>query len=327
MKKIAVIAPARPHFGNTLTQLPFLVALRKAYGDCEITVWSKFESSRILVVNQGANRVVNYQDMSVFSFLRAFNREHYDIVFNLRSGCDKAHILIGLLSNAKKKYAYSIKKYNRYLYDQHLLLPKGQIYIANVYLRLLERVTKQRYDVSIIQDVTGHISCCKDTLVLLPGGGAGEFKRWPVERFVEVMNLVTHTPAHGLKHVVVILGRDEQAYHSYFFHSVNHVPVEVVDSPGVEHLIEIAQSTKLAIANDCGPAHIFQMNRCPIIMIWGYKKADHPPFHQMPEWSLPTANSWNIVPDDEHQSIQSISAQRVASLAVAQLNHLNGSVS
>jgi ADP-heptose:LPS heptosyltransferase len=323
--KIAVITPSRPHFGNTLTQLPFLSALKKQYGECEITLWTKFDTSKILLVNNGADHVINYHKWSSVKLLKRFNAEHYDVVYNLRSGSGRVHLLIGLFSNAKVKYGLSDASIFKHYYDKFLCLKKGTMYIANTHLKLLELVTRKKYTTDIITSVltdNKQANYVHNILALLPGGGAGAFKRWPLDNYIKCAEEISIASKTTIKRIVFILGPDEHSYETQIPKMINEIKVEIAHSPSVASLIELALNTKLAIANDCGPAHIFQMMKTPMISLWGWKNEDSPPYDTMKEWFLSYENAWAVTPNDEDKSIQAISRKKITTVALAQLNRL-----
>lgn len=318
---ICIITPARPHFGNTLTQLPFIMSLKKLYGDCTITLWSKFDAAQILVTPNAANKLVNYSQWSSHRFVSEINSNNYDVIYNLRSGSGKIHILLKLFANASKLYGLSHSNAYKNCYDYFVKIKKGDAYIAHTHLQLLERTTTahSHYDTDIIGNLIEEKPQTSDLLTVLPGGGAGEYKKWSLSSYIACVKNLTSYPSSKIRRIVVIIGPNENNYRALIPSEINQIPIDVEESPSLHRLIELAHLTKLAIANDCGPAHIFQMMKVPMITLWGWKNQQSSPYDTMREWYLNHEHSLAIVPNDDCREIKSITVEKVTSLALSLL--------
>ncbi|MEZ8018197.1 glycosyltransferase family 9 protein [Vibrio splendidus] len=323
MKKIAIFTPGRRRFGSVVLQLPLISALRDYYGECQITVWTVNEPATWLCVNNGADDVIEYKDMSIPSLLKQINSRNYDVLVNLRRNSSKLHHLIMPFVNAKEKFSHSTQNLNARAYDYHALIPKKDRYIANAHLQALNGAKNTNYQTSIIDTIAeGHdIDNFKNALVLLPGGGAGSFKRWPIQRFIDSAESILQSNQQ-LDVVYIVLGPQEQEYNDVLPSSFNGVPVVVFNSPSIEQLVAMARKTKLTIANDCGPAHIFQMMQNPLVMMfgWGSNNLKKMPQEVIKEWFLFTDRSLPLLPSDPSGSIESISTDKVIACGNAMLN-------
>ncbi|PKG38101.1 glycosyltransferase family 9 protein [Psychromonas sp. Urea-02u-13] len=317
--KIAVFIPSRPHFGNILTQLPFLCALQKEYPNAEIEIWSKFEQSKVLLTVDISKTLINYKKFSFFQLVNALNERKYDVIYNLYSGSDKVHAAIGL-SNVKVTFGHSNKKIHKHCYQKHIQISKGFQYIANSHLALLNSIKSTDYTPDIIRSLATKSSVKNKTeLTLLPGGGAGEYKRWHLDKYLATAESIAQSNA-TLTSINWILGPDEAHYkHSIPSHIVN-IPVRLHQSPNIFQLIDIAELSVLSIANDCGPTHIFQMLMVPLITLWGWKDEKLSPYNTMTEWFYSHENSWAVVPNENEKCINAITVDKVSSLALAQIN-------
>ncbi|MGF1903809.1 glycosyltransferase family 9 protein [Aliivibrio salmonicida] len=316
--KIAVFVPSRPHFGNILTQLPFFCALKAEYPNAKIEVWSKFEQSKVLHAVDTVTSIINYKKFSFFRLVNELKSHKYDAVYNLYSGSDKVHIAIGL-SKIKETFGHSNNILHKYCYQKHLKVQKGFQYIANSHLTLLNTVRDKHYTPNIIKSLVD-TNTSKESmgLTLLPGGGAGDYKRWALKHYLATAEeIATHYPK--LSVINWVLGPDEKHYEESIPSNIANIPTKIHHSPTVSSLIELALSSKLSIANDCGPTHIFQMLTVPLITLWGWKSREASPYNTMSEWFYSYENSWAITPNEEDKCINSISVDKVCSLALAQL--------
>ena len=317
--KIAVFVPSRPHFGNILTQLPFLCALKEEYPNATIDVWSKFEQSKLLLTVNAADALINYKKFSFITLINELNAQQYDIAYNLYSGSDKVHIAIGL-SKIKKTFGHSNNKLHKCCYQKHLKINKGFQYIANSHLTLLNAARDKHYTPRIIKSLVD-TSTLKEKmgLTLLPGGGAGDYKRWALKHYLATAEQIAMQHPE-LSVINWVLGPDEKYYEESIPTEISNIPTKIHHCPTVLSLIELALSSKLSIANDCGPTHIFQMLTVPLITLWGWKSSEISPYNTMNEWFYSHENSWAITPNEEDKCINTITVDKVTTLALAQLN-------
>jgi ADP-heptose:LPS heptosyltransferase len=103
------------------------------------------------------------------------------------------------------------------------------------------------------------------TLAVLPCGGAGDFKHWGEERYLELCGkLAARDPE--LRFAWVIGPQEaglEKKISAFWLASKSHV-LSSVDLPD---LAAAAFASAGAVGNDCGPAHLFQMCGCPFTCI------------------------------------------------------------
>ncbi|MGF1901231.1 glycosyltransferase family 9 protein [Aliivibrio sifiae] len=314
--KIAVFVPSRPHFGNILTQLPFFCALKAEYPEAKIEVWSKFEQSKLLLAVDAVTSIINYKKFSFIHLVKELKKQKYDVVYNLYSGSDKVHAAIKF-ANVRQSFGHSSNNLHKFCYHKYLHINKGVQYIANSHLALLNTVKDCSYKPSIISTLV-QSTTHRNEITLLPGGGAGEYKRWSLEHYlVTAERIAIEHP--NLTAINWVLGPDEKHYEGIIPTKIVNVPVKLHHSPNVYELIDLALSSKLSIANDCGPTHIFQMLTVPLITLWGWKDKKVSPYSTMREWFYSYENSWAITPNEEDKCINSISVDKVCSLALAQL--------
>jgi len=316
IKKIAVIVPHRPFFGNILTQLPLFQGLRELYPDAHICVWSKTTASQLIIDNHFADELVIYKKMNLLSLFRSLKSESYQQLYNIYSGSEKMHIL-SYLSGIPERYGFSNSKLMKHCYHKHQQVKKGERYIALNNIGLVNHVHGTHFTPNNIQSIDNHSLKKEDYITFLPGGGAGDFKRWPIESYCKVFKAIS---AHYSFKGVFILGPQEQQYQSIIEDELAGYNVEFKQSPDLPTLVNIARHSKLTIANDCGPMHIFQMLAVPLITIWGWEK-NISPFEVMSQWFYSTDNAWAIVPTEAARTIHAIPATKIIAVAMMQLSN------
>ncbi|MEF1308636.1 glycosyltransferase family 9 protein [Vibrio mytili] len=325
MTNVAVFVPHRAQFGNITTQIPLLCAIRKEIKDAKITVYTKSSNSELLVTAGLAEKIVNYKGWSIFKIVSSLNAQKFDKVFNIYSGSERVHAAL-FLAKVKEKYAFSNSKLlDKFgFYSQHVFTQKGKQYVANNNLELGNVVFGTQYDTSIINMLGSKDSAqqTKSRLTIVPAGGAGEFKVWPIEKYCEAAKTIYQT-SKSIETITVILGPQECDKAAVVEACLKDCPYEIVQSPSIQTLVDIANSSRITLANDCGPCHIFQMLKVPMVMIWGWNVGSWgatSPYIPLQEWYHCTNHSWCVFPDEENKAIQSISAERVTSLALMELS-------
>lgn len=93
-------------------------------------------------------------------------------------------------------------------------------------------------------------------IVLMPGGGAGHYKRWSLDNYLAVLQRMRDRFGTHLT-CAFVLGPDEKA---------EHARLQALDLPNVSLLMarplcdiaRLCMTARLVVANDCGPSHIAQ---------------------------------------------------------------------
>ena len=320
-KKINVLVPNRPFFGHMSHQIPFYLYLREMYPGAEITVWSKFKQTEMMRDIGVVDRVEIYGRKSLIPLITRLRRNKAEVTFNLYTASEKAH-LATWLSGSDKKYGFCNSKVMARIYNNSLRFDKMKQYIGLNYMDLVRDITHENSPFSILNRLSDKALLQRKpegyTVTLLPGGGEGEHKRWGIKNYCETV--ASLFPDKATVTARFILGPDESEYTRIIEDHTKNCTVEIYQTPTVNELIALAQTSDIAIANDCGPSHIFQMMEVPLIMIYGWKKPDLSPFHIMSEWYHASHHSWAVIPSASEQSIHAIPVEKIQSMVRMQLN-------
>lgn len=145
-------------------------------------------------------------------------------------------------------------------------------------------------------------------VVLMPGGGAGAYKRWRIEAYIELMEkLKTHMGNHTS--FSFIMGPDEVA-EEHKVRALGRLDIQIVQGKPMSTIAALALNARLVVANDCGPSHIAQ-NAAPTYV--GVFHAPNPQWF----WNRPQAAA--VVPDNGSTDIQTISVEQVFKAAQSAL--------
>lgn len=152
------------------------------------------------------------------------------------------------------------------------------------------------------------------SFTIMPGGGAGAFKKWGVDNFIAAAHLASQKLGLSIR-LNFVLGPDEQEEQALLA-PMQHSGLYVYQNLTIAEISKLIMNTHLTIANDCGPAHIAQCLQNGFIGVYDTAK---------PEWFYSNPLARCVVPDEVEQGIGSISVEKVAD-AMLQVLKIKGCV-
>ncbi|WPC74227.1 glycosyltransferase family 9 protein [Vibrio porteresiae] len=314
MTKIAIFNVGRKCFGNTVLQLPFFIALKQHYPDCHITLFTSQQTSQVLLFNGCVDQIISDRKVSPVRLASLLKSGGYDLLFNLRRTSGRIHLSCAL-SGMSNKYAYTTNRFHDLYYRKNVVFDKCTMYPAVAYLSLLNDVTDSQYKTDIIRTLIPASDQRPNALTLLPGGSSHP-KKWPIGHYIKAAELLVcdEQMRNKIKQVNIVLGPQEEEYLSQIPESIGAIPVCIHKQPNVKQLVELASQSVLALSNDCGPGHIFQMSKVPMVVLFGWIDGVSP-YHVIQEWFLSHDNSCAVTPDSDQKSIETIPVNKVVGMA------------
>ena len=134
-------------------------------------------------------------------------------------------------------------------------------YLGLANMRLLERVMPLDIEANARACFQAIAATSKSNdrpvdVVMMPGGGAGQYKRWSLENYLAVLRMMRERFGGSLTFAFV-LGPDEQA-EADRLRALNLPGVSLLVSRPMPDIARLCLEARLIIANDCGPSHIGQ---------------------------------------------------------------------
>ena len=137
-------------------------------------------------------------------------------------------------------------------------------------------------------------------IVLMPGGGAGDYKRWPIEHFVALADLLKSTVMPQARFCFV-MGPDEAEQHRWL-QSLGRSDFFYLMTRPIAEIAKAVMAAKLVIANDCGPSHLAQFSGVPYVGV----------FHESNrEWFWTRKTSSDVLPQDGTCEIKNVTPEQV----------------
>ena len=145
-------------------------------------------------------------------------------------------------------------------------------------------------------------------IVLIPGGGAGKFKRWSLNHYVALADMLQARLGGGAVFTFV-LGPAEAA-ERHRLERLKRPDFRLEVCRPVAELVALMQDARLIVANDCGPSHIAQGLCVPYVGVFNEPN---------PEWFWARDYSRDVVPEAGSADINSIPPARVFQACMAVL--------
>jgi len=311
LKKAALLLRSRTFYGANIVSLPVIYAVKK---HAQVDRLTLFASSGLEGFYRDLPWIDNYSETK--SLLKTCFQvpASVDIYYSMRPGMVNA-ALIGVVRRARVSIGLGkpSNPLNRFFdrCDEYT----EDIYRAVTYLLpLIETLGLPMgpafYMREAMMDMAdGRVEKTPGHVCLLPGAGAGEFKKWGVARFYELAcTLYARYP--GLVFDFV-LGPSETEERQFLEGRLGQaLPFRIHENLGLADNAALMASSALVIANDCGPSHFAQCLQRPFIGLY---------CEDNPEWFFPHAQSSAILPEDGGD-IKSITVERVAKTAADLLN-------
>ena len=311
--KSVVFLQKRDFLGNRLIHLPLLYALKNAHADNEIIVFSPFESVKFFKDAGLANEAHLYS-YGLIRMARWLRRLKPDLIVSLRPRSEWLCLAIGL-SGAKVRVSFSTAATR--MFFTHTVKSDYSIYRALNFLKLLELIgisaKTERFFQEMAKQGTVDLPEGHEYFCLIPGGGAGEFKRWGIRNYLKLCEKLKED--HKNASFIFLLGDEEKDYVEKIQSSSISGHTVILRNESVANLARVIEKSKVTIANDTGAAQIAQMMKVPYVGI--FSNHDGKARARIGEWFYERKNAVAVTSEDMKE-IKTIPIERIQK-AVVQL--------
>lgn len=306
--KTVVFIMKRDFFGTRLIHLPFLDGLKKAYTDNELIVFSPFTSG-VFYKDIGLAKEAHVFDRGLVSMVRALRQIKPDLIVSLRSESDRLNFAIGL-SGARVRVGYGTVASSRLLFTatvpRNYRIYRGLDY-ANVFSLAGVHVKLDTYFREQAQRATLTLPPGRELFCMIPGGGAGEFKRWGIGNFIRLCERLAGNCRNAA--FVFIMGPDEQDEVAQIHAASIGAKSVVLLNESVANCARAVATSRVTVANDCGPVHMAEMMQVPLVVL--FSNHDGFVYSRMSEWFYPRKGALPVI-SESMQDVKTIPVERVA---------------
>ena len=280
MKRILIINVN--WLGDTLFATPLIRALRDAYSDAYIAVFTHPRCREILEGNPSINEIIIYDEqrehrylLAKFSIISHLKSKRFDAVFILRRSLTRTMLVF--LAKIPERIGYVNKK-TGLLLTKKIPQPHRDLHRVEYFLGLARAIGLQpksvnyeffvsEKDIEKADEIlkSEGISEEGDFIAINPGGNWG-LKRWPVENFARLGDEIFNRDATK----VVLTGAEKDIDLCKTIYSLmENKPVLLCGKTDLKVLGAIFKKAIWVISNDSGPMHITIGVKTPLIALFG----------------------------------------------------------
>ncbi len=318
MSTVAVFVENRPFFGAMLVHVPLLHVLRERRPGARIVVLAPFAEARLLVEVGVADALEVHAGRfaDVRARLVALAPEQ---VLSLRPASRWLDLAI---ASVRPRASAGFASWLAPLAYTRTAPHDTRVYRPRKYLTLvMERAAALAAPLdpafrALAASATDPLAPAPGTrtLAILPGGGAGEFKRWGVPNFVSLAeSLATGDPA--LRFAWVLGPQELDALDAIIGSRVGPRSTLLVN-PKLPQLAAAALAVDGAVGNDCGPGHVLQM--CGAKFVCVVSDHDGEGAMRADEWIDARSRSWAVI-SAPGTTAASVPVERVRERVIAML--------
>jgi ADP-heptose:LPS heptosyltransferase len=311
--KSVVFLQKRDFFGNRLIHLPLLYALKRAYADNEVIVFSPYESGGFFK-DMGLASEVHVYSYGLIRMVRRLKMLKPDWIISLRPRSEWLCFAIGL-SGAKARLGYNTTL-TRLLFTDTVKCDYS-IYRALNFLRILELIgisaKTETFFWELVKQGMVDLPEGHDYFCLIPGGGSGEFKRWGIRNFLDLCEKLKEYSENAA--FIFIMGDAEKDYVEKIQSASIAKDSLILQDESMANIARAISSSKVTIANDTGPAQIAQMMKVPYVGI--FSNHDGKAHNRIAEWFYKREDALAVT-TEKFKDIKEIPVERIES-AVRQL--------
>jgi len=293
MSELTVYIRSKLFFGDQIVAFPTLYQLKQWWPDKKLTVVAQDPVAHYYENLPWVDGFVHSQSF-MDNYRAVSRRTHLMVALHYTS---EQYGLISTLKRPKIRLGFHNKRASDLIAWTHSVPRNTYEYqgLANMNLlstyRPLDAEQTVRACFTTLAAMAGTPPQTSD-VVLMPGGGAGAFKRWSLQNYISLADLLKQEMGADTTFSFV-LGPDEQA-ESAQLQQLARPDFRLFMSRSIAEIAYLTTRARLVVANDCGPSHIGQGACVPYVGI----------FHEPnPMWIWARDYRASVTPTPEHTRI------------------------
>lgn len=300
MSDVVVFLRSQPRFGDQIVAYPALSLLKQFWSDKRVRVVSRYPVGHFYA---GLPWVDEFVQADAFAAqVRALPRKAH-AALSLHHSSER-YPLINFLRRPVLRIGFENDRLGDHVWT-HSHRKDINEYIGLANLRLL--ATHQDHDPertarhAFMEIASAHIGKVRSAdIVLIPGGGAGDFKRWALDHYVVLGDLLKNHLG-GSADFTFVLGPDEGNMRERIL-GLGRRDFKIEFCRPAAELAALMHNARLVVSNDCGPSHIAQGLCVPYVGVFNEPN---------PEWFWKRRYTRDVVPENCKAEINSIMPARV----------------
>ena len=280
-KRILVITSQVAGVGDIILSIPFFRALRESLLSAHLTLMVNPHTIGIVKGSPYFNEIIVYNKRDSlkekWQFIKSLRERKFNSVVCL-SECFSS-LLIAYLSGAEEKAGFNWKGRGAFLTIRVPYEKPERKHVVEIFAELAQAVGLERYykndlELWISEREKGKIKNLfekervgdKDIKVVIHPGAGWEEKRWPVERFAQIVDRLVKTYE---ARVFIIGGNSDVQLANEMIELMKMKAINCVGRFDIKESAALMEAADLFIGNDSAPVHIAAAVHTPLIAIFG----------------------------------------------------------
>jgi len=301
MKEVVVFIRSMQFLGTQIVSFPLLYQIKTFWPDCHLRVVAQDNVGKHYLSLPWVDEFVQADRFG--AVYRAMN-SRADLLIVLHFASDK-YGAAALLKRPKYRLGFKNKRMTDFVwthshrkdFSEYMGLGNMQVLAA---LKPFDPLLAARACVQKIAAQCSTTCAVNADVVLMPGGGAGDYKRWPIKEFVRLADLLKPS-LRPEANFCFVLGPDEATEYEWLL-TLNRNDFNFLMTRPMPEIAAAVLGAKLVVANDCGPSHLAQFSGVPYVGV----------FHELNrEWFWARDNTADVLPTDGTTEIKHVKPEEV----------------
>lgn len=261
--------------GDILFEIPAIEMIRRTYPEAEILCLTHPRCREILELHPAVDRVIAFDEKTSSLFekirlIRSLRREKIDTAYFFHRSRTRA--FLSFLGGVKNRVGYGIKKPN--FLTQAFPEPPKALHHADYFAALLEQAGLPKPENTPVysfhytaEDARAVHSYTSEPFVCFHLGANWEPKRWPVENFAALADLIYQK----WKFKIILTGGsgDKMLGEQVLSKIQRAQAVSLIGRTGLGELAALFASARFVISGDSGPMHIASGVGARVLALFG----------------------------------------------------------
>lgn len=310
MREIVVYVRSRDKYGDQIVSYATLYQVKRWWPEARLRVVVQHEVEAYYRQLPWVDECIRARGIS--EMVRALPLGA-DMVICLHHTSER-YALISLLRGAKIRVGYSNGRLCDWAWTHARRKDINEyIGLANLYLLDAFRPVQAEVTSRLCFEKIAALSDVRPTpadIVFIPGGGDGDFKRWGVQNYVALAEILKRTLGPSARFAFV-LGPAESLERRHL-QALNRPEFDLIDGCAIPELAALMLRARLIVANDCGPSHIAQGVCVPYVGVFNEPN---------PEWFWDRTYAASVSPASGVGDIRQVEPERVAQACYGVMQH------
>lgn len=311
MKEVVVFIRSMQFLGTQIVSYPLLYQIKQFWPDCHLRVVAQDNVGKFYL---SLPWVDAFTQADKFGAVYHAMHSSADMLIVLHFASEK-YAAAALLKRPTYRLGFKNKRMTDFVWthahrkDFSEYMGLGNMKLLSTF-KTFDESLAARSCIAVLAAQATDVADDVADVVLMPGGGAGEYKRWPIKDFVHLADMLKPTLKSETSFCFV-MGPDEAKEYAWL-QSLNRPDFKFLMTRPIADIAAVVMHAQLVVANDCGPSHLAQFSGVPYVGV----------FHTLNrEWFWARPNAVDVLPADGSYEIKQVRVEDVLAGCLKVLKH------